>query len=54
MNNKCQPRIFESIPLYFDSSLSYLEQLANLKNIMNEIINFANNELTDQLKQYIY
>lgn len=41
------------IPLAFDESLSYYENVCNLVAKMNEIIDFANNELSDKLKAYI-
>ena len=45
--------LFETIPSYFDNSLSYMEEIAHLKHIVNDIIKFANNELSNQLKEYI-
>mgnify|MGYP004654628549 CR=1 FL=1 len=41
------------IPLAFDESLSYYENVCNLVAKMNEIIDFANNELSDKLNTYI-
>lgn len=40
------------IPLAFDESMSYYEQLCKLTAKMNELIEFANNELTEALKEY--
>lgn len=41
------------IPLAFDESLSYYENVCNLVAKMDEITNFANNELSDKLNAYI-
>lgn len=41
------------LPTVYDESLSYYEELNKLVCKMNQIIEFANNELTDQLKAYI-
>lgn len=41
------------IPLAFDESLSYYEILCMLVAKMNELIDFANNDLTNQIKLYI-
>lgn len=41
------------IPLAFDESLSYYENICKLVAKMNEIIDFANNELSEELKTYI-
>lgn len=41
------------IPLAFDESMSYYEQICKLTSKMNELIEFANNELTETLKEYI-
>lgn len=41
------------IPLAFDESLSYYEDICMLVAKMNEIIDFANNELSEELKAYI-
>lgn len=49
--NKCYTQ--KVIPLAFDESLSYYENICMLVAKMNEIINFANNELSDKLKAYI-
>ena len=52
--NTCNTRItIGSLPTSFMESLSYWEGLNVLVNKMNEIINFANNELTEELKEYI-
>ena len=40
------------IPLAFDESMSYYEQICKLTAKMNELIEFANNELTEALKEY--
>ena len=41
------------IPLAFDESMSYYEQLCNIKAKMNELISIFNEELTEELKKYI-
>ena len=52
--NTCNTRItIGSLPTAFMESLSYWEGLNVLVNKMNEIIDFANNELTQELKEYI-
>ena len=53
VKNGCMCYTTKVIPLAFDESMSYYEQLCKLTAKMNEIINFANNELTERLKQYI-
>lgn len=39
------------IPLAFDESLSYYENVCKLVAKMNEIIDFANNELSEELSE---
>lgn len=41
------------LPTTYDDSLSYEEQICKLLSKMNEIIDFANGELSDELKAYI-
>ena len=41
------------LPTVYGEALSYEEQICKLQKIMNEIIDFANNELSDELKSYI-
>ena len=41
------------LPTVYDESLSYGEELNKLVWKMNQIIHFANNELTEELKAYI-
>ena len=41
------------IPLAFDESMSYYENICGLVAKMNEIIDFANNELTEKIEAYI-
>lgn len=53
VKNSCMCYTTKVIPLAFDESMSYYEQLCKLTSKMNELINFANNELTDALKEYI-
>lgn len=49
----CPNSINRVLPLAFDESLSYLEMTCALVEKMNEIIDFANNELSEKLKEYI-
>ena len=52
--NNCNCNLlFKSIPLAFDESMSYYEQICRLTSKMNELIDFANNELSEELKAYI-
>lgn len=58
MNNKLKPvgKICGSIgalPTSYLISLSYEEQLLYLCNKMDEIINFVNNNITEQIREYI-
>lgn len=53
VNNSCMCYTTKVIPLAFDESMSYYEQICKLTAKMNELISFANNELTEQLKEYI-
>ena len=53
VKNGCMCYTTKVIPLAFDESMSYYEQICKLTAKMNEIISFANNELTDALKTYI-
>lgn len=53
VKNGCMCYTTKVIPLAFDESMSYYEQICKLTAKMNEIISFANNELTDALKKYI-
>ena len=53
VNNSCMCYTTKVIPLAFDESMSYYEQICKLTAKMNELISFANNELTDRLKEYI-
>lgn len=53
INKSCMCYTAKVIPLAFDESMSYYEQICKLTAKMNEIISFANNELTDALKKYI-
>lgn len=53
VKNSCMCYTTKVIPLAFDESMSYYEQICKLTAKMNELINFANNELTDALKEYI-
>lgn len=53
VKNSCMCYTTKVIPLAFDESMSYYEQVCKLTSKMNELINFANNELTNALKEYI-
>lgn len=53
VNNGCMCYTTKVIPLAFDESMSYYEQICKLTAKMNELISFANNELTEALKEYI-
>lgn len=41
------------LPLAFDESMSYLEQICRIKAKLNELISLFNTELEDQLELYI-
>ena len=41
------------LPTVYDESLSYYEQINKLVYKMNEIINFANGELSVEIRNYI-
>lgn len=53
INKPCMCYTSKVIPLAFDESMSYYEQICRLTEKMNELISFANNELTERLKEYI-
>ena len=53
VKNSCMCYTTKVIPLAFDESMSYYEQICKLTSKMNELISFANNELTEALKEYI-
>lgn len=53
VKNSCMCYTTKVIPLAFDESMSYYEQICKLTAKMNELISFANNELTEALKEYI-
>lgn len=50
-----QPKqpIFKVIPLAFDESMSYYECICKLTSKMNEMINFLNNNISEEIKLYI-
>lgn len=50
-NNCCCVRPI--LPLTYNESLSYMEDLCGLIAKMNEIINFINGNIEEQLKEYI-
>ena len=41
------------IPLAFDESLSYYEQICRINKKINELISIFNEDLTKELKEYI-
>lgn len=41
------------LPLTYDDSLSYYEQLCKLTNKMNELINFVNGEISTTIQNYL-
>ena len=41
------------IPLAFDESLSYYEQICRINKKVNELISIFNEQLTQELKDYI-
>lgn len=41
------------IPLAFDESLSYYEQICRINKKVNELISIFNEQLTDELEKYI-
>lgn len=53
MDNVLYPCGAKVLPLTYDDSLSYYEQLCKLTSKMNEIINFINTNADDALKEYI-
>ena len=53
IKKSCMCYTTKVIPLAFDESMSYYEQLCKLTAKMNELISFANNELTERLREYI-
>lgn len=47
------PCIAKILPLTYDDSLSYYEQLCKLTNKMNELINFVNGEISTTIQNYL-
>lgn len=41
------------IPLAFDESMSYLEDIACLRHKLNEVINFVNDVIDEKITDYI-
>ena len=41
------------LPLSYDDSLSYYEQLCKLTNKMNELVNFVNGEISTTIQNYL-
>lgn len=44
---------YKVIPLAFDESLSYLEDIASLRHKLNEVITFVNDVIEDKITDYI-
>ena len=49
----CSPYTIGELPTSYLVSMTYEEQLIYLMKKMQEIIDFANNKLSEQLKEYI-
>ena len=41
------------LPLSYDDSLSYYEQLCKLTNKMNEVVEFINSNFSEQIQNYL-
>ena len=41
------------LPLTYDDSLSYYEQVCKLTNKMNEIVDIINGDISERIQQYI-
>lgn len=41
------------LPVTYDDSLSYYEQVCKLTDKMNEIIDFINGDISERIQQYI-
>ena len=41
------------LPLTYDDSLSYYEQVCKLTNKMNELVNFVNGEISTTIQNYL-
>ena len=41
------------LPLSYDDSLSYYEQLCKLTNKMNELVEFINSNFSEQIQNYL-
>lgn len=50
----CAPYTIGEIPSSYLVSMTYEEQLIYLMKKMQEIIDFANNKISDTIKEYIY
>lgn len=44
---------YKVIPLAFDESLSYLEDIASLRHKLNEVITFVNDIIEEKITDYI-
>lgn len=54
-NEKIIPTTYSQkvIPLAFDESLSYYEQICRINKKVNELISIFNEQLTEELQKYI-
>lgn len=56
INSNLRPVCFNAqkvLPLVYDESLSYYEQLCKLTSSMNQIIDILNNTIDDTIAQFI-
>lgn len=53
MNNISFPCCAKVLPLTYDESLSYYEQLCKLTGKMNEIVEFMNGEIDTTIQNYL-
>lgn len=44
---------YKVIPLAFDESMSYLEDIASLRHKLNEVITFVNDVIEEKITDYI-
>ena len=53
MNKVFIPCSAKILPLSYDDSLSYYEQLCKLTNKMNELVEFINSNFSEQIQNYL-
>lgn len=53
MDKIVMPCSAKILPLTYDDSLSYYEQVCKLTNKMNEIIDFINGDISEKIQNYI-